>query len=333
MNKVIYIFLTIIAIFLLVIVGLRFFVGGDEDAWLCENGQWIQHGHPSEPMPDEICLTQKNEKPSFNMLDGVKNATYTIENEIITLVDGKMVEDKFEQEILPGEKSKNITELLSASELGDLDDNNLDDAVVILTQNDGGSGTFYYVSIALQASSTYYGYNAIFLGDRILPKDIEFRQGIIIVNYKDHADGQAMTDEPTLERQRYFVFEEGILKELNYKKETIELTSPKPASFISSPLEITGQARGTWFFEASFPIVLTNWDGLIIAEGVAQAQLDPDDTDGAGWMTTEFVPFKATLNFTADTTVSNRGALILKKDNPSGLPQNDDALEIPVFFE
>ena len=27
-----------------------------------------------------------------------------------------------------------------------------------------------------------------------------------------------------------------------------------------------------------------------------------------------------------------RGSLILKKDNPSGMPEHDDALEIPIFF-
>ncbi|MFA7654357.1 MAG: hypothetical protein WCX97_05000 [Candidatus Magasanikbacteria bacterium] len=43
-------------------------------------------------------------------------------------------------------------------------------------------------------------------------------------------------------------------------------------------------------------------------------------------------PFEATLHFAASTAVSNRGALILKKDNPSGLSQNDDALEIPLIL-
>lgn len=108
------------------------------------------------------------------------------------------------------------------------------------------------------------------------------------------------------------------------KLDKIVLETPLPSSFIDSPLTIKGQARGTWFFEASFPVVLVNWDGLIIAEGFATAESD--------WMTEDFVPFTASLNFTPDTTVSNRGALILQRDNPSGLPENDDALEIPVFF-
>lgn len=112
--------------------------------------------------------------------------------------------------------------------------------------------------------------------------------------------------------------------EIDDKSDLIILDSPRPEQYIKSPLTISGQARGTWFFEATFPVVLTDWDGRIIAEGYATAKED--------WMTEEFVPFEAQLEFVADTTVSRRGSLILQKDNPSGLPENDDALEITVFF-
>src|ERR1035437_2610814 len=109
------------------------------------------------------------------------------------------------------------------------------------------------------------------------------------------------------------------------KSDLIRVDSPRANDTVSSPLTIKGQARGNWFFEASFPVVLTDWDGKIIAQGVAQAKSD--------WTTTEFVPFEATITFTADKKAySNKGTLILKKDNPSGLPKNDDALEIPVLF-
>ena len=108
----------------------------------------------------------------------------------------------------------------------------------------------------------------------------------------------------------------------------IKVESPRPNEMISSPFNITGEARGYWFFEASFPLVLTDWDGLIIAEGYATTK------DGANWMTEEFVPFKGNLTFTAPTDpVSKAGYLILRRDNPSGLPENDAAVEIPIKFK
>ena len=109
------------------------------------------------------------------------------------------------------------------------------------------------------------------------------------------------------------------------KADLIRLASPRPNQTVSSPLTITGEARGYWYFEASFPVFLVDWDGKIIAQGIATAK--------DNWMTEEFVPFEAKLEFTVDPQVySNRGALILKKDNPSGLPEHDDALEIPILF-
>lgn len=108
----------------------------------------------------------------------------------------------------------------------------------------------------------------------------------------------------------------------------IVVTSPLPGATVSSPLTITGRARGTWYFEASFPVVLTDWDGRIIAQAPAQATAD--------WMTEDYVPFSVTLTFdtpTSSPSVPDTGALILKNDNPSGDPARDKSLEIPVVFK
>lgn len=107
-------------------------------------------------------------------------------------------------------------------------------------------------------------------------------------------------------------------------KDLIRVDYPAPEAKVSSPLQIKGEARGNWYFEGAFPVVLTDWDGKTIAQGIAQAQGE--------WMTTDYVPFEVTLNYAVDTTVSNRGTLILKKENPSGFPENDDAFETSIFL-
>jgi hypothetical protein len=114
------------------------------------------------------------------------------------------------------------------------------------------------------------------------------------------------------------------IKDLNDKSDLIVVITPVKDSTITSPLSIAGRARGSWFFEGSFPLVLTDWDGKIIAEGHATAQGE--------WMTNDFVKFVGTLEFTKPSYGKN-GFLILKKDNPSGMPTNDNALEIPVVFK
>ncbi len=120
-----------------------------------------------------------------------------------------------------------------------------------------------------------------------------------------------------------------VQKEIDKKADLIKVTGPAAMSVVTSPLSLKGQARGNWYFEASAPVSLVNWDGLIIAEGIITA-------DGE-WMTTEFVPFTGSLEFASpykegDPDFMKRGAIIFQKDNPSGLPENDDALEIPVLF-
>lgn len=109
----------------------------------------------------------------------------------------------------------------------------------------------------------------------------------------------------------------------------IRVEKPKEGQSISSPLVVEGVARGQWYFEATFPIILVDWDGKIVAESYAEAQSD--------WMTENFVPYKGVINFESpykkgDPDFMKRGVIILQKSNPSGLPQNDAATEIPVVF-
>ena len=103
----------------------------------------------------------------------------------------------------------------------------------------------------------------------------------------------------------------------------IRVTKPQPNQLIESPLMIEGEARGTWFFEATFPVKLLDASGDVIATYFAQAQGE--------WMTEDFVLFKAQLIF--EKPVTDTGVLILEKDNPSGLTENDANIEIPVSFD
>lgn len=106
------------------------------------------------------------------------------------------------------------------------------------------------------------------------------------------------------------------------KQDLIQVASPRPRAVIQSPLVISGEARGYWFFEASFPIKLLNGEGNEIAVTIAQAKSE--------WMTEDFVPFEATLSFTAPS--GDHGMLVFQKDNPSGLEVHDDALTMPIRF-
>mgnify|MGYP001558157304 CR=1 FL=1 len=103
--------------------------------------------------------------------------------------------------------------------------------------------------------------------------------------------------------------------------EEILVTTPRPNQTVNSPFIVEGKARGGWFFEASFPIDLIDNQGKILGQSYVQAQSD--------WTTPDFVPFKGEINYAAAATTT--GKLILKKDNPSGLPENDKKIDMPVI--
>jgi hypothetical protein len=103
----------------------------------------------------------------------------------------------------------------------------------------------------------------------------------------------------------------------------ISVTTPQPEQEVSSPIQVSGQARGYWFFEATAPVTVTNWDGLILGEGYMEAQGD--------WMTEEFVPFTGEIVYEPELNAySATGTIIFRRANPSGLPENDDAFEMQV---
>ena len=52
-KKLIFSVLVFILFLFLAVFSLRLFSG--EDNWMCQNGQWIEHGHPDFPAPDKEC--------------------------------------------------------------------------------------------------------------------------------------------------------------------------------------------------------------------------------------------------------------------------------------
>lgn len=106
------------------------------------------------------------------------------------------------------------------------------------------------------------------------------------------------------------------------QRNSIRIDSPRPNTEVTSPLVISGEARGTWYFEATFPIVIRDANGRELARSFAEAEGD--------WMTEDFVPFTANIEFNEPTTPT--GTLILEKANPSGLPANADSLNVPINF-
>lgn len=109
----------------------------------------------------------------------------------------------------------------------------------------------------------------------------------------------------------------------NASADLIVVDLPMPGAVVGKKFSIMGKARGTWYFEASFPITVLDANGLVLTQGVGTAQED--------WMTEEFVPFV----FEAEIPETYIGAatIVIKNDNPSGEPERDRSMSFPITIE
>lgn len=137
-----------------------------------------------------------------------KNIGYIIEGQTVELINGYS-----EMEVIPGSASKIVTKYFGNEATGDLNGDGISDIAFLLTQEGGGSGTFYYMVAGIKTDMGYQGTNGILLGDRIAPQSTQISQGEILVNYADRRFGEPMTTNPSVGVSRYFKVEGLVLVE------------------------------------------------------------------------------------------------------------------------
>lgn len=123
--------------------------------------------------------------------------------------------------------------------------------------------------------------------------------------------------------------DEPVVGELVYDNASADLITvelPFPGAVVGKEFSVIGKARGYWFFEASFPVFLLDPAGNQLAVGIAAPY--PAGTD---WMTEDMIGFKADL--TAPIDYIGPATLVLKNDNPSGLPENDKSVSFEITVE
>lgn len=128
------------------------------------------------------------------------NATYLINNQPVTLVNGTA-----STPAAPGSASTITTTIWGTPAQGHLNEDELVDQALILTQTTGGSGQFFYVAAAVNQNSNYVGTNAELLGDRIAMQMLLIKPDKLIeVNYAVQPEDAAMTDRASEAVSSYF---------------------------------------------------------------------------------------------------------------------------------
>lgn len=103
----------------------------------------------------------------------------------------------------------------------------------------------------------------------------------------------------------------------------IRVFVPQVMSEAYSPLVVSGEVEGGWFFEGSFPIQLLDDKERVIGFTLARPRGE--------WMTPDPVSFDAVIQFQEPTT--RRGVIVFHNDNPSGIPQHDKEFRVPIVFK
>lgn len=148
-------------------------------------------------------LLTRNEKQRSPSETDYKNISYTIEGTPVMLKNGVS-----QTEAAPGSASKIETRYFGNELRTDLNDDGAEDVVFILTQQPGGSGTFFYVVAALKTATGYLGSDGYLLGDRIAPQPINESPdpkhvNVIVANYADRNPGEPMTVRPSLAKSAW----------------------------------------------------------------------------------------------------------------------------------
>lgn len=60
-------FLVVVVIGMVGLFSARLFFGGDEDSWICSNGEWVKHGSPRDPVPQMGCGEAVNDLQAQTM--------------------------------------------------------------------------------------------------------------------------------------------------------------------------------------------------------------------------------------------------------------------------
>jgi heat shock protein HslJ len=155
---------------------------------------------PSESSLPEVSWLQGEEK---NVVRDPKNATYIIDGTPVTLVDGVS-----ESEI-PGSAAKVVTRYFGNELVTDMNGDGREDIALYLTRNQGGSGTFYYLVVAMATEEGgYAGSHAVFLGDRIAPQPTSPGTGArVVVNFAERAKGEPFSTPPSVGKSMAFIFD------------------------------------------------------------------------------------------------------------------------------
>ena len=152
-----------------------------------------------------------NEEDLGEFLPDLRNAEYPID--IAKKGKARLKDGYFEETAAPTTATKTKIWLGRERVIGDLNGDKLDDAVVTLIVDPGGSGVFTYLSAVISEDDTTKPTDSVLIGDRIIVNALGIKKHEIIIEYLTRQKDEPMTAKPTVSVKKSFVVQDGRLVE------------------------------------------------------------------------------------------------------------------------
>ena len=141
-----------------------------------------------------VMRTTINQSGDRSVPAAARNVTVNLDGQSFSLRDGVAV-----QPAAPGSATTNTVRIVGEPAVGDATGEGEQDVALLIANDPGGSGTFYYAVLAVNHGGAYQATNAVPLGDRIVPKGIDFTNGHFVYRFLDRESGESMAAEPTVD--------------------------------------------------------------------------------------------------------------------------------------
>jgi hypothetical protein len=151
-------------------------------------------------------IVVNGEMPPTQTASDVKSIAYTIDGQKFDLKNGR-AEIDYSLDLA----SKNSLSIFGEPVYGDIDGDGDPDAAILLVNEPGGSGTFYYAVLAMNNGTTeqanYIATNALLIGDRIAPQTVEIKPEQVVYNYAERQADEPMTTAPSVGKSFFIQFD------------------------------------------------------------------------------------------------------------------------------
>lgn len=136
--------------------------------------------------------------------------------------------------------------LLPQIAIGDLNEDQVDDAVVLLAENTGGTGNFISLVVIVNRGGEYLQIGSVFIDDRPIIQSLVITEGTIVLDATIHGINDAMVSPTHIVRQTYKLLENNLtLMSQNSttqggSERSIAIEAPLSGSEVTAGVQIKG---------------------------------------------------------------------------------------------